>query len=371
MRVALVHDYLTQYGGAERVLDVLHEMYPDAPVFTSLYDPTHLPASFRAWDIRESPLRLIPGARRTHRIWTPFYTLLFGHIGFHHLKHFDVVIADSSAWSHHAHPRSGAPLICYCHSPARFLYGDQHYLGASRLPAVIQLLANMVFGWLRWADRRAGRRVTSYIANSEAVRERIRSNYGVRSRVIHPPIDVERFRPTRPIEPEDWYLVVSRLVPHKYIERAIRAATASGARLKVIGTGRSAAQLQAMAGPTVEFLGEQPDDVVVDHMQRCQAFILPGVEDFGMTSPEAQAAGRPVFAMKGGGALETVIDGETGAFFDTVDDLARLMAHPRQWDSEAIQRHAAAFDRSVFMAEMRRAVNDVVAASHSGHRERS
>lgn len=368
MRIALIHDYLTQYGGAERVLEALHAMYPESEVFTSLYDPDHLPDSWRDWTIHESPLRLIPGARKTHRLWTPLYPVIFRRIGAHDLDGFDVVIADSSAWAHHAHPASGAPLICYCHSPARFLYGDRDYLGASRIPSILRPLAGLTMKLLRRVDVRAAHRVTTYIANSAETAGRIRRTYDLPARVVYPPIDTARFRPAANMEPEDWYLVVSRLVPHKYVDRAIRAANATGSRLKVIGTGRAEDDLRAMAGPTIEFLGEQSDDVVVDHMQRCRAFILPGVEDFGMTSPEAQAAGRPVFAMRGGGALETVVDGETGALFDDEDGLACLMSAPRSWDSAAIQRHADDFSTAAFEPQIRDIVNGIAAASREHQR---
>jgi glycosyltransferase involved in cell wall biosynthesis len=362
MRVVLVHDYLTQYGGAERVLEALYQHLPDATVYTSLYQPEHLPASWRSWDIRTSVLAHIPGSTRTHRLWLPLYPAIFGQIG-RRIADADVAIADSSAWSHHARPTSGIPLICYCHSPGRFLYGDRDYLGATRLPGIARQLANGVFGALRWLDRRAARRVTRYIANSNAVRDRIGAAYGIDATVIHPPVDVERFRPAQPVEPEDWFLVVSRLVPHKWIDRAIRACTTANLPLKVIGSGRARDALGRLAGPTVEFLGERSDTEVVDHMQRCRALILPGVEDFGMTAVEAQAAGRPVIAAGAGGALESVIHGVTGLHFDPADDAALIAALHEAcaiaWSSEAIQRNAATFSTDVFREKMDAVIAEV------------
>ncbi len=363
MQVALVHDYLTQYGGAERVLEVLHEMYPDAPVFTSLYDPEHLPADLQNWDIRTSPLAKIPGASKTHRLWTPVYPQIFRQLGGSIPRDTDVVIADSSAWSHHAAPPTpDIPLISYCHSPARFLYGDRDYLGAARLGA-LRPVADRVFAMLRKQDREASKRVTQFIANSNAVRERIRNVYDRDAEVIYPPIDIERFRPVAQVEPEDWYLVVSRLVPHKWIDRAVRACTTAGVPLKVIGSGRAEADLKAMAGPTIQFLGEVSDAEVVDHMQRCRALILPGVEDFGMTAVESQAAGRPVIAARGGGALETVVSGETGWHFSTSDEseLVELLQRDQSWDTERIQQHAAKFSRESFMNRMQEIVQLTVA----------
>ena len=365
MRVALVHDYLTQYGGAERVLEVLHKCYPDAPVYTSLYDPAHLPASFRHWDIRVSPLGNVPGSARTHRLWTPLYPAIFGHVGFHSVRDADIIIAGSSAWSHHTRPRQNVPVICYCHSPARFLYGDPNYLRAAKIPAPLRPVSDGLFTALRWLDRRAAGRLAHVVANSESVRERIWNDWGVDSTVIHPPIDIDRFRPEEPVDAEDWYLVVSRLVPHKWIDRAVRACTTANKRLKVIGSGRAEHALRRIAGPTVEFLGERSDAYVVDHMQRCRALILPGIEDFGMTSIEAQAAGRPVIAARGGGALETVIENVTGLLFDPGDDdeLVRLLHHEHDWDSEVIQQHTQQFGTDVFLQKMNSVVQEVLCTS--------
>lgn len=362
MRVALVHDYLTQYGGAERVLEALHSLYPDAPVYTSLYEPGEMPDGFRAWEIHTSPLSRIPWASRDHRVWTLLYPSVFRNIGTSHLDDYDVIISDSSAWSHLAQPAQDIPTICYCHSPARFLYEDDDYLEATRLSRPIRLLADSTFRAMRRVDQRAGKRITRFVANSEEVRRRIRKTWDVDAEVIHPPIDVDRFQPVEPVPVEDWYLVVSRLVPHKWIDLAVRASTAANVPLKVIGTGRAERELRQMAGPTVEFLGELSDDVVVSYMQRCKALILPGVEDFGMTAVEAQAAGRPVIAAGAGGALETVIDGVTGLHFEPHNEagLADLLRQDHDWDTDAILENASCFRREVFEEKMRALVCEVV-----------
>lgn len=362
MRIALVHDYLTQYGGAERVLEVLHNHFPDAPVYTSLYEPDNLPASFREWDIRPSPLQRVPGATRSHRLWTPLYPALFGHLGHHDIRDVDLVIAASSAWAHHARPKGDIPVIGYCHSPARFLYGDPNYMEAGQLPRPLRPLADAVFAGLRLLDRRAARRLTRVAGNSDAVRRRIERDWGVPATVIHPPVAIERFRPPVPVEPEDWFLVVSRLVPHKWIDRAVRACTAADVPLKIIGSGRSERDLRHLAGPTIEFLGELDDCTVVAHMQRCKALILPGIEDFGMTSVEAQAAGRPVFAARGGGALESVVEGVSGCFFDPANEheLVSLLTSDHAWDTSAIQANAARFSTEAFLEKLDALVDEVV-----------
>lgn len=362
MQVALIHDYLTQYGGAERVLEVLHDLYPDAAVYTSLYDPDHLPADLQRWNIQTSPITRIPGAAKTHRLWTPMYPMLFRQIGRSLPDNIDVVIADSSAFSHNAAPVSAdVPLIVYCHSPARFLYGDRDYLGAARL-GILRPFANALFERMRRQDQRTAERVTHFIANSSVVRDRIKQVYNRDADVIYPPVDIERFRPQEPVPVEDWFLVVSRLVPHKWIDRAVRAATTAGVDLKIIGSGRAENDLRSLAGPSIQFMGELDDNEVVQYMQRARALILPGIEDFGMTAVEAQAAGRPVFAARGGGALETVIDGETGWHFGIENDneLVALLQRRDDWDTHRIQQHAARFGRDVFEFRMREVVHQVV-----------
>jgi len=370
MRVALVHDYLTQYGGAERVLEALHGQFPKAPVLTSSYVPDHLPDEFREWSIRTSPLSRIPGIRRSHRAWLPLYPAIFAHLG-RSIHDVDAVIADSSAWSHHAAPRDDVPMLCYCHSPARFLYGDPHYLRASATYRAASPVLRPGFGALRRLDRRAARRVTRMVANSAAVADRMGRAYGIEAAVVHPPVDIERFRPRQPVATEEWFLVVSRLVPHKWIDRAIRAANLSGHHLKIIGEGRSRAALGRIAGPSVEFLGPRPDDEVVAHMQRCQALILPGIEDFGMTAVEVQAAGRPVIAARGGGALESVGEEVTGLLFDPEDDRALAAAMDEathmSWESSVIVSHAGAFGLDRFITGIERELTAMLGAPTTGN----
>lgn len=366
MRTVLVHDYLTQYGGAERVLEVLFAHHPESEVLTSLYRPDQLPPAFRCWPTRTSVLGRLPGLSHTHRLWLPLYPAIFRALG-RSIERADIVIADSSAWSHHAWPGLDIPIICYCHSPARFLYGDREYLSATRGHRFAGSVSRLVFGPLRWLDRRAARRVTKYVANSAAVAARIEQAYGFTAGVVYPPVDVERFRPKLVVPTEDWFLMVSRLVPHKWVDRAVRASNASGYRLKIIGEGRARAELGRIAGPNVEFLGALPDGAVVDHMQRCRALVLPGIEDFGMTAVEVQAAGRPVIAARGGGALETVIDGVTGLFFDPDDDMslpdAMTAIISREWDTDLILENAARFRTERFVAGIEAEIAEVLASA--------
>lgn len=361
LRLALVHDYLTQYGGAERVLEQLKRLYPDAPVFTSFVDYNALPTSFYGWEIHATPVDRLPGVVRFHRALLPTYPAIFR--GYRSaLSGYDIVLADSSAWAHHAAGPGHGGHICYCHSPARFLYGDQHYLGPARLSGASKAILPGVLRGLRALDQRAASHVDCFVANSTTVADRIASAYKRSARVIYPPVDVDRFAlGGAHVPPEPWHLVVSRVVPHKRVDLAVDACTRQGIPLKVIGDGRALGELRRTAGPSVEFLGWQTDDVVVAHVQRCQTLILPAVEDFGMTAVEAQAAGRPVIAFAGGGALETVVDDETGVFFadQTVDSLLAAIQRASEipWNPANAVKRAARYNADRFRQE----IADVVA----------
>jgi glycosyltransferase involved in cell wall biosynthesis len=376
VRIALVHDYLTQYGGAERVLETLRERYPTAPVFTSVSNLSALPPSFASWQIHNSPMQRLPRAAMVHRALLPLFPAAFRSFT-GALREFDVVIADSSAWSHNVVVRDDAVLLCYCHSPARFLYGDEGYLRPARLPPLVRQLTPPVFAWLRRNDRRAAARVDRYLANSNNVARRIQRLYGREATVIYPPVDVERYAPGNPPpEPEPWYLVVSRLVPHKRVDLAVSACNRLGKPLKIIGDGRALSDLRRHAGPSIEFLGRLDDADVIDQLRRCRALILPAAEDFGITAVEAQAAGRPVIAFGEGGALESIVDGETGLFFDRQDPDSLVEAiqrfEAREWNPALARANASRFSKTRFMkqiaAEVQAAIvakNTVVGARHA------
>jgi glycosyltransferase involved in cell wall biosynthesis len=364
MRIAFVHDYLTQYGGAERVLEALYTMFADNPrhVYTSLVAPDHLPVDMRGWAGSTSPLQRMPFSQRTHRLWLPLYPAIFRRLGAS-ITDADIVIADSSAWAHHAAPPGDTPFLVYCHSPARFLYNDEEYLDAQPLSGVAGRLSSPLFAWLRRQDRAAAQKPDRIVANSATVRARIRRVWGREAEIVHPPTDTARFRPESPPRVQPWFLVVSRLVPHKWIERAIEASNLTGLPLHVIGTGRAERSLRGIAGPQVTFRGQVADREVIEAMQQTRALIMPGIEDFGLTSVEAQAAGRPVIAAAGGGALETVRQGETGLLVPVgdVDALAAAMREANRmcWDSEAIMAHAETFDTRHFEARIRAIVAEM------------
>lgn len=359
MRVALVHDYLTQYGGAERVLEVLHGIWPEAPVFTSLYDPAALPDHWRSWDIRESVLARLPAARLHHRALLPLYPSAFA-LFRRQLQSYDVVLSDTSAWSHRAGSAANV-RVAYCHSPARFLWRDATYLSATGIPAPLRAGLDIAMTPYRWLDRRAASHLDAIVANSEAVADRIEAAWRRRATtVIHPPVDLDRFPALRARPHEGFALMVSRLVPHKRVDLAVDACTATGRRLVVVGSGPAEADLRHRAGPGVTFAGQLSDEETARLMSRCAMFLLPGQEDFGITAVEAQAAGRPVVAFGGGGALETVIDGETGLFFPEPNAISLADAMARadaiDWSPDRCRANAARFDTGRFVEAMREVV---------------
>ena len=351
MRVAITTDWLTEPGGAERVLAELHRMFPDAPVFTTVFDASGFPDRLAGWDVRPSFLQRVPFARRRRQAFLPLMPLAFEQFD---LRDFDLVISSSSACAKGVIPSPNSLHVSYCHTPCRYIWDLRHdYVRGSRAAPLVAPVAH----WLRLWDRLSSDRVDHFVANSREVEGRIRRHYRRDAEVVHPPVDVERFRPSgRP--PEDFYLVVSRLVAYKRIDLAVEAANRTGRRLLVVGDGPARRRLEAQAGPSVEFLGRQSDERVAELMTRCRAFLFPGFEDFGIAPVEAQAAGRPVLAFGRGGARETVLDGSTGVLFDeqSADALseAMLQAETTSWDPVACRRNAERFDRRAFHLRFQR-----------------
>jgi glycosyltransferase involved in cell wall biosynthesis len=354
MNVAISHDWLNQFGGAERVLMEIHRLFPAAPVYTTVHDPARLPGEMRELTVRPSFLQRIPGARRRHQLFLPLMPMAFEQFD---LGEHEVVISSSSACAKGVIAGPHTVHVCYCHTPCRYIW-DQYHEYTRNLP--LRGLAAPVGHWLRLWDQLSSDRVDHFIANSAWVAARIRAYYRRDAEVVYPPVEVSRFRP-RLGEPDDFYLVVSRLVPYKRIDLAVQAATQLNRRLVVVGEGPQSARLRALAGPTVEFRGRLDDEEVSGLYARCRALLFPSLEDFGITPVEAQAAGRPVIAYGRGGALETVQDGATGIFFDsqTVVSLAEAMLRFERmnFDPAACRRNAERFDASIFRSRMLAAVD--------------
>lgn len=353
MKVALVHDWLNQVGGAERVLETLVDMYPGAPVYTSIYWPQAMPAGYREWDIRTAWLDRLPLVHRRHQMFLPLYPLAFE--GFD-LSGYDVVLSNKSGFCHGVLTPPEAVHICYCLTPTRYVWAYDAYARREGLGRLAALVLGPVLHWQRVWDRAAADRVDHFVAISREVQARIRKYYRRESTIIYPPVETERFAAQPAARPDDYYLVVSRLIPYKSIDLAVQAFGQLGLPLVIGGTGRDRARLEGMAGPNVKFLGSVPPGDLPGLMARCKAFVFPGYEDFGITPLEAMAAGRPVIAYAAGGALDTVIDGVTGVFFDqpTPESLAAAVRRfeAMSFDSGAIRAHAMTFDRSVFEREM-------------------
>ncbi len=358
MKVAIICSWLNQYGGAERVLEVIHAMYPQAPVYTSIFWPQALPAAYREWDIRPSFLNRLPFIHRHHQWFLFFYPSAFESLD---LSRYDLVLSVTSGFAHGiiTHPKT--LHICYCLTPARFLWDYRNYIAREGYRLAQWVLPPFVNQLRRW-DRAAAGRVDHFVAISEAIRQRINQSYGRDAAVIYPPVDAQRFQPSPSArlqlstEGGEYFLIISRLVPYKRIDLAVRAFTQLGLPLWIIGDGRDRRALEAMAGPNVRFLGRVGDDEARGYLERCRAFVFPGEEDFGIAPLEAQAAGRPVIAYARGGALETILEGETGLFFPepTPQSLveAVLGFHDAQFNPATIREHALRFDRAVFQQRL-------------------
>lgn len=356
MRVALVHDYLNQYGGAERVLEALHELFPDAPVYTSIYDPQAMPAHYHTWDIRTSWMQHLPAWRTLFRAYLPCYPFAFERFDLHG---YDLIISSSSAFAKGIVPAPGTRHLCYCHTPMRFAWRTTEYVKREQIPAAVQIPLSVILRLIRRWDVASSRRVDRFIANSHEVAGRIRHSYGRAAVVIPPPVDLPPFVPQAPGE---YYLAGGRMVPYKRLDLVVQALTALRLPLKIFGDGRDRAALEALAGPNIEFLGFVSETRRQELMAGCRAFLFPGNEDFGITPVEAMAAGRPVIAYAAGGALDTVVDGITGRFFheQSAAALAVAVAASRSdaYDPAVIRRHAEQFGRHHFLARMRAIVEE-------------
>ncbi len=361
MRVALVHDYLNQMGGAERVLLTLHDLFPQAPIYTSIYDPKRVDARFRALDIRTSFIQRLPGAKRHHQRFLPLYPFAFEHLD---LREYDLVISDSSAFAKGIVTRPDALHICYCHTPMRWAWNYEEYVERERLGRLTRMMLPPFISWLRSWDYTTAARVDYFVANSPGVAARIAKYYRRESVFIPPPIEASRFYVAP--QHEDYFLIVSRLIPYKRIDRAVRAFTLLELPLRIVGTGRDERRLRRMAGKNVQFLGRLSDEQVRAQMARCRAFIFPGEEDFGITPLEAQACGRPVIAYGSGGALATVVEGGTGLFFfePTPEALAEVIVSFKDeyFDPQAIRRHAEEFSTERFMRRFTQFVETKIAS---------
>lgn len=361
MKVAIVHDYLMQMGGAEKVVEVLHSLFPDAPIYTSAYDRDVMPASYRKWDIHTTFLQRLPWKRKTHRAALLLYPAAFESFD---LSGFDLVISSSSSFAKGIITQPETVHVCYTHAPMRFAWTPRSYMKEERVSMMTRTLLAPVFHYLRTWDALAAMRVDYYLANSRSVAQRIRKFYRRDCDVVHPPVETSRFG----ISPEvdDYYLMVTRLAPYKRLDLAVQACTRLNRPLKIVGAGRYANELKKIAGPSIEFMGRVSDKALPDLLARAKAYIMPGEEDFGIAPVEANASGRPVIAYAMGGALDSQIDGVTGVLFEdpTVESLIDAIerADAIDFDPQVIRAHAQTFDTECFKIEIMRVIEKVMKA---------
>lgn len=353
-QVGLVHDWLNQRGGAENVLEILHGVFPAAPIYTSLYQPAHMPGRMRHWDIRTSWLNRLPLAHIWPRCLLPLYPHAFARLD---LSHLDLVISIKSAFCLGVTTGSDtaqARHICYCLTPTRFLWDFDTYMQREAIPAFSRLVARPLIRNLRRWEVEAAARVDHFIAISRTVQVRIRNCYGRASTIIHPPVNTHEFQgPAETDTGESYYLIVSRLIPYKRIDLAVAAFNRMPDRkLIIVGAGRDAQALQAQAGANIVFTGFLERPQVISLLRGCRAFIFPGEEDFGIAPVEAMSAGKPVIAYQAGGALDYVRDQATGLFFpeQTPEALAEAVqaCDSRAWDAAACRQQAEQFSTDRF-----------------------
>jgi len=362
MRVALVHDYLIQYGGAERVLEAFCEIWPEAPIFTLAYDERRTGGAFKDRKIRTSFLQKVPFVKSHHR---PFLMLMPLAVEQFDLSKYDLVISDSASFAKGVITRPDALHVCYCHTPTRYVWDDSHkYINEFSYPAFIKKIIPSALSFLRVWDESAAERPDAYLANSQFVASRINKYYGCQARVICPPVKTGNFYLTG--QASDYFLMVVRFLPYKKVDLAIAAFNKLGWPLKIIGDGPDRKRLKKMAASNIEFVGLVAENKLPGYFAGSRAFIFPQEEDFGITAVEAMAAGRPVIAYRGGGALEIVEEGKTGLFFNeqTPESLIGVL---RRFESARfspgyIRQQAQRFGKEIFKDKIKKFVEEILAA---------
>ncbi|GAA3711834.1 glycosyltransferase [Terrabacter ginsenosidimutans] len=364
-RVAIAHDYLTQRGGAERVVLALHRAFPDATIHTTLYDPENTYPEFRDAHVVVSPLNRIGPLRREHRAALPLLSYAVSRLP----VDADVVVVSSSGWAHGV-PATGRKLV-YCHAPARWLYQAEAYLGGPAARSVRGRVLMLLGGGLRRWDRRAAASADRYLANSTVVQERIATAYGIEADVLAPPYGIDPADPQEPVRAlADWgadgyLLVVSRLLPYKNVDVAVEALRGLPERLVVVGSGPLEARLRAEAPDNVRIVTGLSDAELRWTYAHARTLLAPSLEDFGLTPLEAAAFGVPTLALHAGGYLDTIDEDVNGMFFEapTAEAVraAVVAARDRTWDTEAIRAHAERFSEARFHARIRGEVERLLA----------
>jgi glycosyltransferase involved in cell wall biosynthesis len=366
-RVALVHDFLLDLRGAERVFAAVCDAWPEADVFTAVYDEEGTEGRFAARRPRTSFLQHLRPSARTFRGLLPLYPHAIESLD---LRGYDLVISSSSAWAHGVLPEPGAVHVCYCHNPFRYAWSEREATLAARSAPLRLPLQVVLSRWRQW-DWIASQRVDRYVANSRLTASRIRRYFGREADVLHPPVELERFAPG-PVA--DHYLVVAELMAHKRIDVAVEAFNRLGRPLVVVGDGPELRRLRRLARANVMFTGRLPDADVADLLRRARALVVTAAEEFGIAAVEALASGRPVIALGSGGVLESVHEGETGAYYRNSDPgaLAEVVAafDPLAVDPAACVAAAQRFGTQRFQAALQGIVAEATAAERPAGAER-
>jgi glycosyltransferase involved in cell wall biosynthesis len=361
-RIALVHDFLLDLRGAERVFAAICDTWPEADVFTAVYDERGTEGRFASRRPRTSFLQRVRPTARTFRPLLPFYPHAIESLD---LRGYDVVVSSSSAWAHGVLVDPGAVHVCYCHNPFRYAWSEREATLAARSAVTRPALRVLLNRWRQW-DWIAAQRVDRYVANSELTAARVRRYLGRESTVLHPPVELGRFSPAPREAIDDHYLVLAELMAHKRIDVAIRAFNGLGRPLVVVGDGPEARRLRRLAGPGVTFTGRASDDQVAELLRTARALVVTAAEEFGIAAVEALASGRPVIALGSGGVLESVVEGETGAYYaeSSPGSLAGVVEafDPMAVDPAACVAAAERFGTERFQASLRAIVAEAVLA---------
>ncbi len=359
IKVALVHDHLAQDGGAEKVLKILTEIFPQAPIYTLLYEKDNADKYYKDKHIETSIIQKLPWGVKHYQWYMPFMPMA---VEFFDLSSYDLVISDTSSFAKGVITGPETNHICYCHTPTRYLWSDTHsYINELKYNKFFKKIISLILNYVRIWDRLAADRVDNYIANSYNIKKRIKKYYKHDSKVIYPPVEVEKFFPSQSKEQkkeDPYFLIGSRLAPYKRIDIVIEAFKKLDKKLKIFGDGVDKKRLKKIAkgDPNIEFLGRIDDEKLRKLYQNCQAFIHPQVEDFGITPVEAMASGRPVIAFRGGGVTETVKEGKTGMFFEkqTPEAIRETVEkfQTYEFDPDFISQEAQKFSTKRFKKEM-------------------
>ncbi|WP_404933487.1 glycosyltransferase [Nitratireductor sp. L15S-10] len=361
MRVAIVHYWLVSMRGGEKVVEALCDMYPEADIFTLVYDERRVSEKIRRHRVIPSFLQKIPGARRHYQSLLPLMPFALESLD---VSGYDLIISSESGPAKGITPGPQATHVCYCHSPMRYVWDHYHFYRANAgLPT--RLLMPWIAPALRAWDVTTAARVDAFVANSRHVADRIGKYYRRRAIVLNPPVNVDEFAPAT--ELGDYYLVAGQLVGYKRVDLAVRAFTRMDRKLVVIGEGPEMAALKRLAGPNVSFLGRAPFAQLKDMLARCRALVFPGTEDFGIVPVEAMASGRPVIAHASGGVLDSIVPDQTGLLFNEqseaglIEAVHRFEAMEGRFRPEDIRRHAQQFSDAHFKQRMQQIIEEEMA----------